>query len=61
MFTGNSDVKLVFGFDIRKFIFSKENRDAIRKKIGVAPDEYLVGCVARMDDQKDPLYTNEGL
>ena len=59
MFTRNSAVKLIFGFDIRKFVFSKENRDAIRKKIGVAPDEYLVGCVARMDDQKDPLYTNE--
>lgn len=59
MFTKNSNVKLVFGFDTEKFTFSEKDRDDIRNKLGVKPNEYLVGCIARMDDQKDPLYTNE--
>lgn len=59
MFTKNSDVKKIFGFNIKKFIFSEKDRKYIRNKLGVKSDEYLVGCIARMDEQKDPMYTNK--
>lgn len=59
MFEDITDVQYIFGFDINKFTFSNKNRKIIRTKLKINDNQYLIGCIARMDDQKDPLFTYE--
>lgn len=44
------------GFDINKFVFSKEHRRTIRRKNGFSKNDYIIGDVGRLDWQKDPMF-----
>jgi glycosyltransferase involved in cell wall biosynthesis len=41
------------GFDVRKFTPDAELRATQRKLLGIAQDEFVIGCVARFDPIKD--------
>ena len=47
------------GIPMDRFRFSSEERAAVRKEYGFADGQIVVGCIARMTDQKDPLYLVE--
>ena len=40
------------GFDVEKFLFNVELRNRLRKQLSLE-DKYVVGCVARFNDQKN--------
>lgn len=42
--------------DVKKYKFSSENRNFIRKKYNISEKNKVVGIVARMTDQKNPFY-----
>lgn len=50
-------VYLYNGFDIKKFQFSVPIRKKMRNQFGLSRNDYVIGCVGRLDWQKDPLYT----
>lgn len=54
MFNDNKFIVIKNGIDLQTYIFSKQFREECRKSIGVKK-EYLVGCVGRLDPQKNPL------
>jgi glycosyltransferase involved in cell wall biosynthesis len=41
------------GFDVRKFAPNAELRAAQRRQLGIGPEEFVIGCVARFDPIKD--------
>lgn len=47
------------GFNINDFLFNYQKRMSERKRWNIKNDEFLIGCVGRIDKQKDPLYTFE--
>ena len=51
---GNFEV-LPNGFHTENFVFSKENRDAIRKGLGVE-NQLLIGHIGRINEQKNQEY-----
>lgn len=59
MYKDLSNIQYIFGFNINKFIYSSTNRLQIRKQLNITDNDYLVGCIARLDAQKDPVYTND--
>ena len=42
--------------DVKKYKFSSENRNFIRKKYNIGEKNKVVGIVARMTEQKNPFY-----
>lgn len=42
--------------DVKKYKFSSENRNFIRKKYNISEKNKVVGIVARMTEQKNPFY-----
>lgn len=49
-------VYLYNGFDTTKFQFDMNSRIEIREQLGLANNDYIIGCVGRLDWQKDPIY-----
>ncbi|MBQ3409302.1 MAG: glycosyltransferase [Clostridia bacterium] len=44
------------GIDIDRYRFSKTNRETIRKELSIDNDTYIVGSVAKLEAQKNPLF-----
>lgn len=44
------------GIDIDKFKFNLRNRNEIRKKLKINDDKFVIGLVAKLDQQKNPLF-----
>ena len=44
------------GIPMERFRFSEETRKEVRAEYGFTDDQIVVGSIARMTDQKDPLY-----
>lgn len=42
--------------DVERFLFSYEDRKKIRRKYNVKEDEYLIGVIARITEQKNPVF-----
>lgn len=42
--------------DAEKFSFSESNRHAIREKIGISAEDFVIGFVGRLSTQKNPFY-----
>lgn len=47
------------GIDLNKFKFSKVNRDLIRKGLNIKSDETCIGLVAKLEEEKNPLFLLE--
>ncbi len=47
------------GIQTRRFRFSPEDRRTIRQRYGIADEQILVGCVARITEQKNPFFLLE--
>ena len=47
------------GIQSRRFRFSPEDREEIRKQYGITDEQILVGCVARITEQKNPFFLLE--
>lgn len=58
MFDGRKYKVIQNGIDIEKYHYRIENRHKCRNQIGVG-DEKLVGCIGRLDPQKNPGFTIE--
>lgn len=41
------------GYDPARFYPDAESRDAVRKRLGIAPEQFVIGCLARWHPQKD--------
>lgn len=41
------------GYDPARFCPDAESREAMRKRLGIAPGEFVIGCLARWHPQKD--------
>jgi glycosyltransferase involved in cell wall biosynthesis len=44
------------GADFVKIIDNKKNRDVLRADLGLNKDDFVVGAIARLDYQKNPLF-----
>lgn len=44
------------GIDLNKYVFSQKLRTECRSSLGLS-DEIVIGCVGRLDPQKNPLFT----
>lgn len=58
MFPGKNFTVIKNGIDYSKYRYQLGNRTECRKSIDVAND-YLVGCIGRLDPQKNPLMSVE--
>lgn len=58
MFPGKKFTVIKNGIDYSKYRYQLKNRTECRKSISVA-DGYLVGCIGRLDPQKNPLMSVE--
>lgn len=58
MFPGKKFNVIKNGIDYSKYRYQLKNRTECRKSISVA-DGYLVGCIGRLDPQKNPLMSVE--
>ena len=47
------------GIQSRRFRFSPADREEIRKQYGITDEQILVGCVARITEQKNPFFLLE--
>ena len=47
------------GIDVRRFRFSPEDREKIREQYGFTEDRIVIGNVARINEQKNPLFLLE--
>ena len=47
------------GIPMERFRFSEETRKEVRAECGFTDDQTVIGSIARMTDQKDPLYLVE--
>jgi glycosyltransferase involved in cell wall biosynthesis len=56
MFNGNSFTIFNNGIDIDKFKFNKDNRIEIRKELNISDNTTIVGIVAKLEKQKNPLF-----
>lgn len=54
MFGKNEFVVIKNGIDLKKYSYNIQFRDECRRKLGL-DKEYLIGCVGRLDLQKNPL------
>ena len=54
MFGENEFVLIKNGIDLKKYLYNIQVRDECRRKLGL-DKEYLIGCVGRLDPQKNPL------
>lgn len=43
--------------DVASFAFNEERREALRHASGIAEDAFVIGTVARMAEQKNPLFS----
>ena len=54
MFTKDSDVEIVNNWiNLKKFTFSPQKRDEIRKRLNIDPDTVVIGNVGRFNRQKN--------
>ena len=56
MFMGRADLTLYNGIDSIKFLFSKTNREELRKNLGYSNEQLIVGCVGRISKEKNQLF-----
>lgn len=43
--------------DVNKFIYNESIRKDIRKELNIRDDEFVLGTIARIDEQKNPLFS----
>ncbi len=55
MFGGHSYSIIKNGITLSRYTYSQQYRQQCRQKLG-ASDEFLIGCVGRLDPQKNPFY-----
>ncbi len=58
MFKSKKFLVIKNGIDLNKYAFSERARAEMRGNLGLA-DEPVIGCVGRLDPQKNPLFTVE--
>lgn len=58
MFKGHEYQLIHNGIDLNKYKYNETSRQNIRKKMGINTG-LLVGCVGRLDPQKNPLYSEK--
>ena len=58
MFPNNDFIEIKNGIDIDRYHFDIDNRKKCRKIIDVK-DELVIGCVGRLDNQKNPFFSFE--
>lgn len=59
LFNNKSYTVLNNGIDIDKFIFNEKNRKDIRTELNIDDDTFIVGQVAKLEKQKNPLFLLE--
>lgn len=47
------------GIEIEKYLFDYNNRNEIRKELGVKESEFLIGLIAKLDKQKNQIFLLE--
>ena len=55
MFANQRYTVIKNGIQLDRYHFRKEFRESCRKAVGMT-DEFLIGCVGRLDPQKNPFY-----
>lgn len=54
---GRNDFDIIYNpIDVNKFSYNEMNRKKIRNKYNISDDEFVLGTVARMQYQKNPLF-----
>ena len=57
---GSKDYQIIYNaVDVSRYRYSDKNRKMIRSRLGIKSDEKLIGCVGRLDKQKNQKFAIE--